>query len=198
MVDTPTWLFKHSPPSAEDVQQKIWASGFQPLNDRPPSRSSSVFNADDDDDAAHPFLSDTETSAGNVSHARNQKDDAYTSPLSLATVLFRPPRDVRKPMLIVCCAMIGQQISGINAILYYSNKILARALPDLGPYVSLGITVVNVAMTFPPIFFIEKLGRRQLLVLSTVGALVSHIIVGVSLDAQWVYLASGGIITFVM
>lgn len=41
------------------------------------------------------------------------------------------------------------------SVLYYSNDILAKALPDLGPYVSLGITIVNVFMTFPPIFLIE-------------------------------------------
>jgi hypothetical protein len=41
------------------------------------------------------------------------------------------------------------------AVLYYSNDILSKSLPELGPYVSLGITIVNVAMTFPPIFLIE-------------------------------------------
>lgn len=40
-------------------------------------------------------------------------------------------------------------------MLYYSNAILSKSLPDLGPYVSVGITVVNVIMTFPPIFLIE-------------------------------------------
>ena len=40
-------------------------------------------------------------------------------------------------------------------MLYYSNDILSKALPDMGPYISLGITIVNVMMTFPPIFLIE-------------------------------------------
>jgi hypothetical protein len=40
-------------------------------------------------------------------------------------------------------------------VLYYSNNILSKSLPDLGPYVSLGVTVVNVLMTFPPIVLIE-------------------------------------------
>lgn len=40
-------------------------------------------------------------------------------------------------------------------MLYYSNAILSKSLPDLGPYVSVGITVVNVVMTIPPIFLIE-------------------------------------------
>jgi hypothetical protein len=43
----------------------------------------------------------------------------------------------------------------LSSVLYYSNDILAKALPDLGPYISLGITIVNVMMTFPPIFLIE-------------------------------------------
>ena len=44
-------------------------------------------------------------------------------------------------------------------VLYYSNDILGRALPELGPYISLGITVVNVIMTFAPIILIEVSGQ---------------------------------------
>lgn len=40
-------------------------------------------------------------------------------------------------------------------MLYYSNDILSKSLPDFAPYVSLGITIVNVLMTFPPIILIE-------------------------------------------
>ena len=40
-------------------------------------------------------------------------------------------------------------------MLYYSNNILSKALPDLGPYVSLGITIVNFFMTAAPIFLID-------------------------------------------
>ena len=41
------------------------------------------------------------------------------------------------------------------SVLYYSNDILSKSLPSLGPYLSLGITVVNVIMTFPAIILIE-------------------------------------------
>lgn len=40
-------------------------------------------------------------------------------------------------------------------VLYYSNNILSKSLPELAAYVSLGIAVVNFLMTFPPIFLIE-------------------------------------------
>ncbi|OBZ75225.1 hypothetical protein A0H81_04625 [Grifola frondosa] len=64
------------------------------------------------------------------------------------------------------------QLSGINAVLYYSNEILSKSLPDFGPYVSLGITVVNVLMTAAPIFLIDRLGRKSLLSLSAGGSLL--------------------------
>ena len=45
-------------------------------------------------------------------------------------------------------------------MLYYSNSILSNALPDLGPYVSLGVTIVNTIMALPPIFLIEVLSTK--------------------------------------
>jgi hypothetical protein len=47
-------------------------------------------------------------------------------------------------------------------VLYYSNEILSKSLPDFGPYVSLGITIINVLMTFPPVVLIE-VGLDQLI-----------------------------------
>ena len=44
---------------------------------------------------------------------------------------------------------------GINAVMYYSTGILSGALPEAASYVSLAVTVVNVIMTFPPIFVME-------------------------------------------
>jgi hypothetical protein len=40
-------------------------------------------------------------------------------------------------------------------VLYYSNDILSNSLPEFGAYISLGITMINVIMTFPPIILIE-------------------------------------------
>jgi hypothetical protein len=70
-------------------------------------------------------------------------------------------------------------------------------LPEFGPYVSLGITIVNVLMTFPPILLIERMGRRQLLTLSTLGAISSLVLVGLGLNTSIVTLSSVAILTFV-
>ncbi|KIM87653.1 hypothetical protein PILCRDRAFT_815229 [Piloderma croceum F 1598] len=106
-------------------------------------------------------------------------------------------RELRQPLLIVSFAMLSQQVSGINAVLYYSNDILSKALPELGPFVSLGITIINVFMTFPPIFLIERTGRKWLLQASVAGALVSHIAVGIGLNTGTVLLSSIAVMTFV-
>jgi len=106
--------------------------------------------------------------------------------------------EYRRPLIIVCLAMLSQQISGINAVLYYSNDILSKALPAHGPYLSLGITVVNVLMTFPPIILIERMGRKQLLFLSIGGALFSLFLLGFGLNSGWVTVSSVTIMTFVM
>lgn len=64
---------------------------------------------------------------------------------------------VKASMLVHCfCMFFAVNANPVpSKVLYYSNDILSKALPDFGPYVSLGITVVNVLMTFPPIFLIE-------------------------------------------
>jgi len=93
---------------------------------------------------------------------------------------------------------MSQQLSGINAILYYSNNILSSVLSESGAYVSLGITIVNTIMTFPPIFLIDRVGRRQLLLISVVGALASLILTGYGLNAGMMVTSSISIVTFVM
>jgi len=107
-------------------------------------------------------------------------------------------RELRKPLAIVCLAMASQQLSGINAVLYFSNAILSKTLPDFGPHVSLGITIINVIMTFPPILLIERFGRRQLLILSTAGAVISLFTVGFGLNTGKAILSSFAIVIFVM
>jgi hypothetical protein len=53
-------------------------------------------------------------------------------------------------------------VAYIAQVLYYSNDILAKSLPEFGAYISLGITIINVIMTFPPIFLIEVSERTNL------------------------------------
>lgn len=70
--------------------------------------------------------------------------DHYSSIQASTQVSYRPGHPV---------SSISTTRHGI--VLYYSNEILSKSLPDVGPYVSLGITIINVLMTFPPVVLIE-------------------------------------------
>ncbi|KAJ3995696.1 general substrate transporter [Lentinula boryana] len=189
MVESPRYLRSKSLRAGEEaraIETRIWGHGHGVGGD---SATSPLL--EEHDPEAHPAVPH-----GNLS--------ALTS----SQVLFKTPADVRIPLLLMCCAMIGQQFSGINAVLYYSNDILSQALPELGKYVSLGITIVNVIMTFPPIFLIEKLGRKSLLFFSVAGAIVSLTVLGIALNfagaagstgpTAWTTVSSVFIIFFVM
>ncbi|KAI0340688.1 general substrate transporter [Trametopsis cervina] len=181
IVESPSWLHRHGLLQEKAAaSRKLWTLSQAPR--RLPESG----------DSQDPLLADLE--------ADEEDDDTkdaeeHQAAVSLPQLLTAP--ELRKPLVIVCFAMLCQQLSGVNAVLYYSNDILSKALPDLGPYISLGITIVNVFMTFPPIFLIERLGRKTLLSISAGGAILSLVGVGLGLNAGVVALASVAILTFV-
>lgn len=141
-----------------------------------------------------PLLDDT----GDAS--QHEADDLWgasrSTSVSIAELLTS--RELRRPLVVVSSIMMSQQLSGINAILYYSNNILSHVLSESGAYVSLGITVVNTLMTFLPIYLIDRVGRRKLLLTSITGALASLVITGYGLNRGMTVTSSISIVTFVM
>jgi CCR4-NOT transcription complex subunit 1 len=173
VAESPAWLEGAGrPEESAMIRKKLWRLHI--AIERP-------------QDVEDPLLSDSSDT-----DPRDGKD----MPVTVPQALISP--DLRKPLIIVCLAMVSQQLSGINAVLYYSNDILSKSLPEFGPYVSLGITVVNALMTFPPIILIERMGRKQLLSISIFGALLSLTMVGFGLNSGFVTLSSVAIISFVM
>jgi len=81
--------------------------------------------------------------------------------------------------------------------MYYSTDILSAALPGAGAYVSLGVAVINLLMTIPPIFTIERYGHRKLLVISIAGILASLVVLGFALNAGWTATSSIATLSFV-
>lgn len=100
-------------------------------------------------------------------------------------------RRCRKPLVVALGLAIFQQITGINAIIYYANQIFASA-GFATPAAQTTATTwavggVNVAATFIAIAFIDKLGRRPLLLAGLVGMGLALLAVGIaflSIDGQ--------------
>ncbi|MFO1322911.1 MAG: sugar porter family MFS transporter [Burkholderiales bacterium] len=88
----------------------------------------------------------------------------------------------RRPLAVGVGLAIFQQITGINAIIYYSDKIFAAAgfaTPVAQAQATTwAVGAVNVAATLIAIAFIDRLGRRPLLLAGLVGMGVSLTAVG--------------------
>ena len=82
---------------------------------------------------------------------------------------------------IGCCVMFFQQFMGCNAMIYYAPTIFAQ-LGLSGNTTSLLATgvygIINSLSTLPALFFIDKVGRRPLLMCGALGTFISLIIVG--------------------
>jgi sugar porter (SP) family MFS transporter len=91
-------------------------------------------------------------------------------------------RQWRRPLLIGVGLAVFQQITGINAVIYYADQIFAAAgfstLAAQTTVTTWAIGGVNVLSTFIAIAFIDGLGRRKLLLAGLIGMCLSLVVVG--------------------
>ena len=84
-------------------------------------------------------------------------------------------RDLRRPILLAFLIAFFNQLSGINAILYFAPRIFE--LTGLGTQAALlqsvGIGITNLIFTFVGLWLIDRLGRRTLLYIGSFGYIAS-------------------------
>ena len=77
------------------------------------------------------------------------------------------------------CIAMFTQLSGINAILYYAPKVMklaggAAVLGDAFPYIgSVIVGLMNLVATMAALTVIDRIGRRQLMIVGSIGYLIS-------------------------
>jgi SP family arabinose:H+ symporter-like MFS transporter len=76
-----------------------------------------------------------------------------------------------RPIFLAISIGLFNQLAGINAILYYSNYIFASAgfSSSSAALQTVGVGLVNLFATFLGMSLIDKLGRKTLLLLGSVG-----------------------------
>jgi MFS transporter, SP family, arabinose:H+ symporter len=82
---------------------------------------------------------------------------------------------LRKPILLAILIAFFNQLSGVNIILYYAPRIfgLAGLETKAALLQSVGIGVTNFIFTFVGLWLIDRLGRRTLLYIGSVGYIAS-------------------------
>ena len=93
-------------------------------------------------------------------------------------------REWRRPLMIGVWLAVFQQITGINAIIYYADQIFASAgfvtQSAQTTVTTWAIGGVNVLATLIAIAFIDNLGRRKLLLAGLIGMGISLVVVGIA------------------
>lgn len=115
--------------------------------------------------------------------------------------LFRV-RSYQQPLMISIMLQLSQQLSGINAVFYYSTGIFEDAGVKEPIYATIGAGVVNTIFTVVSLFLVEKAGRRTLHMIGLGGMAACSILMTVSLllkDAyKWMsFVCIGAILVFV-
>jgi MFS family permease len=86
------------------------------------------------------------------------------------------------------------QLSGINAFLYYAPRIFEEA--GLGAKTallsSIGIGFINLIFTLIGVYLIDRLGRRKLMIFGSIGYIFSLSMVATSFYLNWTGLAVPG------
>jgi sugar porter (SP) family MFS transporter len=93
----------------------------------------------------------------------------------------------RIPLMLAFFIAFFNQLSGINAFLYYAPRIFELAgLEESTSFLSsIGIGVVNLVFTLIGIALIDKFGRKKLMYIGSVGYIISLALVSLALTFNW-------------
>lgn len=94
---------------------------------------------------------------------------------------------VRPVVFFAVAVFVLQQLSGINAVIYYAPSIMAAAGFEGAQtqlLATIGIGVVNVGMTVVAMLVVDRLGRRPLLIIGFIGSAVSLALIAVAVRME--------------
>ncbi|NXB16470.1 GTR5 protein, partial [Rhagologus leucostigma] len=131
---------------------------------------------------------------------RSEKEEGQFSVLSLCTF-----RGLRWQLISIIVMMMGQQLSGVNGVFYYADRIFESAGVDSSSiqYVTVSTGAINVVMTMLAIFIVESLGRRILLLAGFLLCSASCAVLTLALNLQstvsWMsYLSIACVIIYII
>ena len=125
---------------------------------------------------------DDRTEAARILRLLNPDRDVQPLVDEIVADHARAPRNERvfngkfsRPLLLAFLIAFFNQFSGINALLYYAPRVFeAAGLEGQAAFLgSGGIGVANLIFTLLGVLLIDRLGRRQLMFIGSVGYIVS-------------------------
>ncbi|XP_039283007.1 facilitated trehalose transporter Tret1-2 homolog [Nilaparvata lugens] len=168
LPESPIWLRNKNRPAKAD-------EALQWLNQNPHSMKMDVFSV-----ATSESKTPQQPKTVVALPVDKSKDTKNKTPHPYASsVLFSKP--IMVPFGLSCMILIFQQVSGIDTVIFYTVMIFSASKSSIGDYTAtIMVGLVQVVATFLSIFFIDRVGRRPLL-------LVSGVTMGFSMAALGTY-----------
>lgn len=136
-----------------------------------------------------------------VEEMRREKEEADRE--ARVSILSLIRSSVYRQQLFVALMMhLSQQLSGINAIFYYSTAIFERAGVAQPVYATIGVGVINTIFTLLSVVLVDRAGRRSLTLVGLAGMCCCAVAMTVGLkfqnDYSWMsYVSMASIFMFV-
>ncbi len=105
-----------------------------------------------------------------------------------------------RPILLAFCVAMFNQLSGINAMMYFAKRVfeVAGFTPQVALATAAAMSVVLGLGTFAGLFLIDRLGRRTLLIIGSIGCILAHFATSASFVFDFGLLAAICIFPFII
>jgi sugar porter (SP) family MFS transporter len=123
-----------------------------------------------------------------LKRARDSEDEAKEelAEIKEAAKDERGVRDIWKPdvrplVVVGLVLAFAQQLIGVNTVIYYAPTILKFTGLGSGSAITqaLSVGITNVIFTIIAVLILDKVGRRPLLTIGTIGCILSLVVLGV-------------------
>lgn len=105
-----------------------------------------------------------------------------------------------RPILLAFAVAAFNQLSGINAMMYFAKRVfeMAGMTASAALGTAAGLSIVLGLGTFAGLFLIDRLGRRTLLIVGSIGCIVAHFATAAAFLCNLGILAAACIFVFIV
>ncbi|KAI7906347.1 general substrate transporter [Cokeromyces recurvatus] len=131
---------------------------------------------------------------------RGESDEIFSTSSTHITVWqFVTLPHYQRPLMIILLLQLAQQLSGINAVIFYSTSVMSTVFPESSGRITVYISVVNLIMTTLSAFLMDRVGRRTLFLMSSGLMALMALLLGWSMmnSPQMSFISALAILGFV-
>ncbi|PWW80039.1 MFS general substrate transporter [Tuber magnatum] len=138
------------------------------------------------------------TNLGNENTPLLQATSTPGADNEIGLVAFATKREHRLGLMIVAGVMLAQQLTGINAVVFYGVSILQVLLPNSARYLNAGISGVNLFVTLGASLLFDRVSHKILLLASMLFMAISAGLLAISIFAGLATLSAIATLLFVV